>query len=242
MRKLREEARELKEKLEREKLRLEKEREELKQKYSMLALEELEKNKKLVEELISTIREKNSLEEARDLRKTIEEKEKQLKEEVQKSEKRRQKLKPTDQFKAGDQVILKQSNLPATILSIEGAKATVQAGIMTVTVPLVDLEMMPQKDSGPKMHISRYRSQKESIKTEINVIGKTVEEAVDEIDQYLDSAFLAGLGSVRIVHGKGTGALRKGIQEYLKAHPHVKGFRDGAQGEGGIGATVVELN
>jgi len=241
-RKLREEARELKEKLEREKLRLEKEREELKQKYSMLALEELEKNKKLVEELISTIREKNSLEEARDLRKTIEEKEKQLKDEVQKSEKRRQKLKPTDQFKAGDQVILKQSNLPATILSIEGAKATVQAGIMKVTVPLVDLEMMPQKDSGPKMHISRYRSQKESIKTEINVIGKTVEEAVDEIDQYLDSAFLAGLGSVRIVHGKGTGALRKGIQEYLKAHPHVKGFRDGAQGEGGIGATVVELN
>ena len=88
----------------------------------------------------------------------------------------------------------------------------------------------------------RYKSAAQTISTEFNVIGKTVAEALDEIDLYLDTAFVARIGSIRIVHGKGTGALRKGVQDYLKQHPHVKSFRDGGQGEGGLGATVVELN
>lgn len=241
-RELKEDAKKLKEKLDREKLSLEKEREELLQKHNLAAIDQLEKNKKLIEELIGSIREKNSLEDAKELRRIVEEEENLLKAEIKKSEKKRQSLKPTQEIKVGSQVILKQSNLPATVLSIEGTKALVQAGIMKVSIPLIDLEPHEEEAvSKTKSQIARYKLQKETIKTEINVIGKTVEDALEEIDQYLDSAFLVGLNSVRIVHGKGTGALRKGVQEYLKEHPQVKGFRDGVQGEGGIGATVVDL-
>jgi len=78
-------------------------------------------------------------------------------------------------------------------------------------------------------------------RSEINVHGYNVSEACIEIDQFLDDAFLSGYSTVSIVHGKGTGALRKGIHEFLRAHAHVKGFRAGALGEGDTGVTIVEL-
>ena len=74
-----------------------------------------------------------------------------------------------------------------------------------------------------------------------DVIGKNVEEACLEIDKYLDNCYLNGLNSTRIVHGKGTGALRKGIHNFLKSHPHVKSFRVGTFGEGEMGVTIVEI-
>ncbi len=77
--------------------------------------------------------------------------------------------------------------------------------------------------------------------TEINVIGYNIEEAIFVIDKYLDDCTLAKLSSVRIVHGKGTGALRKGIHAFLKMHPHVKNFRLGTFGEGETGVTIAEL-
>ena len=80
-----------------------------------------------------------------------------------------------------------------------------------------------------------------SISPEINVIGKNVEEACIEIDKYLDVCSINGLGTVRIVHGKGTGALRKGIHTFLKNHPHVKSYRIGTFGEGEMGVTVIEI-
>ena len=80
-----------------------------------------------------------------------------------------------------------------------------------------------------------------SISQEINVIGQNVDEACFVIDKYLDTCFLNGLTTVRIVHGKGTGKLRQGIQTFLKTHPHVKSFRLGTFGEGESGVTVVEL-
>ena len=76
---------------------------------------------------------------------------------------------------------------------------------------------------------------------EINLLGKTVDEAIAELDKYLDDASLAHLSSVRIVHGKGTGALRAGIHKYLKRQKHVKSFRLGAFGEGDAGVTIAEL-
>ena len=80
-----------------------------------------------------------------------------------------------------------------------------------------------------------------SVSTEINLLGKTVDEAVAELDKYLDDAYLAHVPSVRIVHGKGTGALRKGIHNYLRRQKHVSSFRLGAFGEGDSGVTIVEF-
>ena len=97
------------------------------------------------------------------------------------------------------------------------------------TSPVVNTNHKSKKDFAPK-----------SIQSELNVIGMTVLEACDVIDKYLDTVSVAGLSQVRIVHGKGTGALRAGIHSYLKTHPHVKSFRLGTYGEGDSGVTIVE--
>lgn len=80
-----------------------------------------------------------------------------------------------------------------------------------------------------------------NVPSEINILGITVEEARLILDKYLDDCALARLSTVRIVHGKGTGALRKGVQAYLKENPHVKSFRYGNFGEGEMGVTIVEI-
>ena len=80
-----------------------------------------------------------------------------------------------------------------------------------------------------------------TISTEIKLLGMTVDEALSELDKYLDDAYLAHLSSVRIVHGKGTGALRKGIHEYLRRQKHVKSYHLAEFGEGDAGVTIVEL-
>jgi DNA mismatch repair protein MutS2 len=79
------------------------------------------------------------------------------------------------------------------------------------------------------------------VKPELDLRGKLVEEAIVEIDNYLDKAILAGYKQVSLIHGKGTGALRAGVQEFLRKHRSVKSFRLGAHGEGGTGVTIVEL-
>jgi DNA mismatch repair protein MutS2 len=80
-----------------------------------------------------------------------------------------------------------------------------------------------------------------SMPTEINVIGRTVDEATSEVEKFVDRAFLAGLPKVRIVHGSGMGILRKALRQYLQKHPHVESVAEAPQNEGGGGATVVEL-
>jgi DNA mismatch repair protein MutS2 len=80
-----------------------------------------------------------------------------------------------------------------------------------------------------------------SVGPELLLLGRTTDEARDRVEQYLDDAFLAGLASVRLIHGKGTGALRKTVRELLAGHPLVESFRDGEPSEGGTGATVAAL-
>ena len=79
------------------------------------------------------------------------------------------------------------------------------------------------------------------IKKEIDLRGKNVEDAIFELDKYLDDAYLSGLKQVEVIHGKGTGALREGLQPYFKKHRHVKSARMGEYREGGMGVTILEL-
>jgi DNA mismatch repair protein MutS2 len=91
------------------------------------------------------------------------------------------------------------------------------------------------------VHVSVTSANTEEMRTEINLIGRTVDEATGELEKYLDRAFLAGLERVRVIHGHGAGILRRGVREFLKNHPHVAGIEEAPQNEGGQGATLVEL-
>ena len=156
--------------------------------------------------------------------------------------------KPGD-FKLGESVKVLSMNLTGSIVSLPDSKGnvTVQMGILRSQVPITDLEIIEEKPSytAKQMHRTSKGKMKMgksfSVSPEINLLGKTVDEAVAELDKYLDDATLAHLSSVRVVHGKGTGALRAGIHTYLKRQKHVKSFRLGAFGEGDAGVTIVEL-
>ena len=148
-------------------------------------------------------------------------------------------------LEVGMNVFVKKINQEGTILSIsKEGKIQVSLGLGKMFFELNDIEISKHKKekSLPK---SDYSSRKEfkakAISAEINVIGQNVDEACIEIDKYLDNCYLNGLASIRIVHGKGTGALRNGIHKFLKTHPHVKNFRVGTFGEGEMGVTIVEL-
>lgn len=156
--------------------------------------------------------------------------------------------KPSD-FKLGESVKVLSMNLTGSVVSLPDAKGNldVQMGILRSKVNISDLEIIDEKPN--YLQKTSKRTGKGKIKmnksltvaTEINLLGKTVDEAVAELDKYLDDASLAHLSSVRIVHGKGTGALRQGIHKYLKRQKHVKSFRLGAFGEGDAGVTIAEL-
>ena len=113
---------------------------------------------------------------------------------------------------------------------------------MPTIAQLVRKERKSLKD---KTNISKnnytHISKSKTAKTEINVIGLNVEEAIFVVDKFLDDCSLAKLKTVRIVHGKGTGKLRTGIHQFLKKHPQVKSYRIGTYGEGEMGVTIVEL-
>ena len=149
-----------------------------------------------------------------------------------------------EDLKEGLPVFIRKINQNGTISSIsKDGKIQVQLDLGKMYFEIEDLELAKnEKKSETKKDYSSHKEFKaKSISSEINVIGQTVDEACLEIDKYLDNCYLSGLNSIRIVHGKGTGALRTGIQKFLKTHPHVKSFRVGSFGEGEMGVTIVEL-
>jgi DNA mismatch repair protein MutS2 len=95
--------------------------------------------------------------------------------------------------------------------------------------------------SQKNVHVTVSSANTDDMRMEINLIGRTVDEATGELEKYLDRAFLAGLPRVRIIHGHGAGILRRGVREFLKSHPHVATIAEAPQNEGGQGATLVEL-
>ena len=151
-------------------------------------------------------------------------------------------------LKVGDAVRVISLNLKGTVSTLPDAKGYlfVTLGIMRTKVKLSDLEKIDEaeiiapgvkKSSTGKLRIEKSKA----ATTEINLLGMTVDEACMELDKFIDNAALAHLPSVRIVHGKGTGALRKGVQQYLKRNKHVKSFRLGEYGEGDAGVTIAEI-
>lgn len=156
-------------------------------------------------------------------------------------------LKP-GQLKLGDSVKVVSMGLKGTVSTLpdKSGKLFVQCGIIRSQVSLEDLVLIDeetistgklQRTSSGKLKMSKSFS----VSPEINLLGKTVDEALSELDKYLDDAYLAHLPSVRIVHGKGTGALRTAVQNYLRRNRVVKSYRQGEFGEGDAGVTIAEF-
>ena len=151
-------------------------------------------------------------------------------------------------FKIGDKVHVFSLSMDGIVQSLPDNKGniSVQMGILRSFVSIEDCEILdeavittPTIKRTSKGKVSMNKSA--SIRPEINVLGKTVDEAVAILDKYLDDAYLSHLPQVTIIHGKGTGALRAGIQNYLKKLKYVKSFRAGSFGEGEMGVTIVEF-
>jgi MutS2 family protein len=159
-----------------------------------------------------------------------------------------QKIRKPNTLKIGDSVKVISLNLTGTVHTLPNSKGIlfVQMGILRSQVNINDLELLDeatittpsfQKTSSGKIKMAKSAS----IKTEINLIGRTVDDALMELDKYLDDAYLAHIQIVRVVHGKGTGTLRKAVQSHLKRLKYVSSYRLGEFGEGDSGVTVVEL-
>ncbi len=151
-------------------------------------------------------------------------------------------------LRLGDSVKILSMNLKGTVHTLPDAKGNlfVQAGILRYQTNIRDLVLV-NEDATPTVHNTKTGAGKLkmakslSVSPEINLIGKTVDEALMELDKYLDDAYLAHLKTVRIVHGKGTGALRKAVQNHLKKQKYVKSYHLGEFGEGDAGVTIAEF-
>ena len=158
---------------------------------------------------------------------------------------------------AGDQVRLKSMNKIATVVrEVEKDLFEVALGPIKMRVkrdecvapqptdasaaaPRPDPLAAARKQKG--VQVTMISANTDDLRMEINLIGRTVDEAEQELEKYLDRAFLAGLPRVRIIHGHGAGILRRAVREFLKSHPHVATITEAPQNEGGQGATLVEL-
>lgn len=154
-------------------------------------------------------------------------------------------VKPPKNLKPGDTVLIVNLNQRGSVLSVpdKNGEVQVQAGIIKINVHISNLKLVDEQ----KQQIQRTGmgkigvSKAQSMRTEIDLRGMLLDEAIDVVDKYLDDASIAGMGEVTLIHGKGTGALRAGLQQHLKHSPHVKAFRLGKLGEGETGVTVVEM-
>ncbi|MBR5155350.1 MAG: endonuclease MutS2 [Clostridia bacterium] len=250
---LKNEAAQLRAELKKERQALEEERTKILERANKKAEAILEKAKAETEKIVSSMRALQKEKDEREALKAMEEVRKELNIKI-KSKKTKQNI-PKQQnaskvnpnsFKPGMSVLIVDLNEKGTILSIDkkAGTAVIQMGIMKTGAKLSSLVILEDET---KKNIMKFIPQKnvgggiKSAKTEIDLRGMILEEAIMEADMFLDKAIMSGLGTVTLIHGKGTGVLRTGIQDMLRRHPHVKSFRNGKYGEGENGVTVVEL-
>ncbi|EOD00928.1 endonuclease MutS2 [Caldisalinibacter kiritimatiensis] len=249
--KLRKEVESLKEKLAQKKEKLDKNREriirEAKSEARKVLLEAKEEANSIIKELRNISdevgKERNKkIQQAKDkLKKNIDDIENDLTEAIL----AKKNTKPPEDLKPGDSVKILNLNQKGTVVTSPdaGGNLMVQAGIMKISVHISNLKKTKSDDESKASVRTKtmVKTKTKSIKTELDLRGMTLEEAMLDVDKYLDDAYIAGLNEVTIIHGKGTGVLREGISQLLRGHRHVKNFRLGKYGEGGSGVTVVTL-
>lgn len=156
----------------------------------------------------------------------------------------RKSTKAPRKIEAGDEVMVYSLNQKGHVVEVAGKDVMVQLGIMKMKVALDDLELIGSAPaSKPQLRnvTNLKRTRDENIRSELDLRGSNLEEALIEVDRFIDEAYLGNLGQIYIIHGKGTGILRTGISDYLRKHKHIKSYRLGNYGEGGTGVTVAEL-
>ncbi len=242
----------LKERLESKQVKIDQSRDRIIREANEEAREILQNAKELADETIRTFQKAGAASSIKDLEKSrrkvhdkISEKNEKL---ALKNEKSAHKVLKPNQIRLGDSVKVVSMGLKGSVSSLpdKNGRLFVQCGIIRSQVSLSDLVLLEeetvktekmQRSSSGRLKMSKSYS----VSTEINLLGRTVDEALSELDKYLDDAYLAHLPSVRIVHGKGTGALRKAVHGYLRKNRVIKTFRLGEFGEGDAGVTIAEF-
>lgn len=246
-----EEIKRLKEQLQTKQDKIEETKERILREANEKARDILQEAKEVADETIRVFQKAGPGASMKDLEKTREKvrgkiSEKSEKLSLKQNQPKQKELKP-GQLKLGDSVKILSMGLKGTVSSLPDHKGNmfVQCGIIRTQTNIKDIILMEDtpvtkpssqmRSAGSKIKMSKSYS----VSTEINLLGKTVDEALCELDKYLDDAYLAHLPSVRIVHGKGTGALRKAVQGHLKKVKYVESFRLGEHGEGDAGVTIA---
>ncbi len=148
-------------------------------------------------------------------------------------------------LKVGDTVLIVSIDKKGVVTKLADSQGNVevQAGIIKTRVRTEDLRLTDEKSvvNVPKQKRTREMNLSETVKTEVDVRGLSVDEATIEVDKVIDTAVMRGLGELRVIHGKGTGALRAGLHQHFRRHPNIRTFRVGVYGEGEMGVTIIEL-
>ncbi|WP_159882725.1 endonuclease MutS2 [Paenibacillus puerhi] len=247
---LREEVERLREELRRERERFEEQRGKLMERAEREAREAVAKARREAEEVVTELRRLQREEGGGVKDHKISELKRKLNDAVPELKAKQTstvKRKP-DRLEPGDEVLVTTVGQRGHIVELAGEhEVTVQLGILKMKVNKADVQLFkaaasqPKVQQPPKATSSLKRTRDENAKMELDLRGANVEEAILEIDRFLDESYLANFAHVYIIHGKGTGVLRTGVQEYLRRHKHVKSQRLGNYNEGGAGVTVAEL-
>ena len=246
-------AQELKTLMEKEKEKIEKEKGKMIERATLEAKEIIDKTTREMEQVLEEIKRLRREKKDQEALKALEEIRKDLKGKSHRMERRSQPKRAAvpgeipKKLIPGTEVYIVDTDTNGTVISPPDKKGnvSVQTGILKIVVPVTSLRQIHQNEGekiAKKYALSRSISNKaNSIAPQIDLRGCYVQEALDKVDKFIDDAMVASLKNVTIVHGKGTGALKKAIQEMLKTHPYVKSFRSGRYGEGEDGVTIVEL-
>lgn len=239
------ESEQLKEDLEKQWLLFDQKREALYQKAEKKAEKALKNARDEAEQIVATIREMKhgaTLKEHEwiEARKLFDEAQPNLS--TKKAPKSSKQSNSTTELKVGDEVIVATLNQNGTIIDQPGKNEyQIQVGMMKIKAKRKDLQFIKRDEPVVEKTMTTVKGSNSHVKTELDLRGERYEDALRELEKYVDDALLAGYPNVSIIHGKGTGALRKGVQEFAKKHRHISNQRAGSMNEGGSGVTILEF-